>query len=139
PVVPAVPDGPPELATVAACWPAVIDIVRQDNQLLGALLVDARPVSLEGSDVTLAFPKSKAFAQRKAQQDDYRRATAEALRSVVGAPLNLRYELRDLAESEDAPGGAPAAEPGLSQEELVRRLVDEFDAQEVLDDPDQET
>ncbi len=135
----AVPDGPPELATVAACWPAVIDIVRQANQLLGALLVDARPVSVEGSDVTLAFPKSKAFAQRKAQQDDYRRATAEALRSVIGAPMNLRYELRDVAAPEDEPGGQPAAEAGLSQEELVRRLVEEFDAKEVLDDPDQET
>jgi DNA polymerase-3 subunit gamma/tau len=135
----AVPDGPPELATVAACWPAVIDIVRQANQLLGALLVDARPVSLEGSEVTLAFPKSKAFAQRKAQQEDYRRATAEALRAVVGTPLNLRYELRDVALSEDEPGGQSAAEPGLSQEELVRRLVEEFDAKEVLDDPDQET
>jgi DNA polymerase-3 subunit gamma/tau len=135
----AVPDGPPELATVAACWPAVIDIVRQANQLLGALLVDARPVSLEGSEVTLAFPKSKAFAQRKAQQEDYRRATAEALRSVVGTPLNLRYELRDIAGPEEEPGGQAAAEPGLSQEELVRRLVEEFDAKEVLDDPDQET
>jgi DNA polymerase III subunit gamma/tau len=135
----AVPDGPPELATVAACWPAVIDIVRQANQLLGALLVDARPVSLEGSEVTLAFPKSKAFAQRKAQQEDYRRATAEALRSVVGTSLNLRYELRDLAVPEDEPGGQPAADAGLSQEELVRRLVEEFDAKEVLDDPDQET
>jgi hypothetical protein len=32
------------------------------------------------------------------------------------------------------------AEPGLSQEELVRRLVEEFDAQEVVldDPPDQE-
>jgi DNA polymerase III subunit gamma/tau len=135
----AAPDGPPELATVAACWPAVIDIVRQANQLLGALLVDARPVSLEGSEVTLAFPKSKAFAQRKAQQEDYRRATAEALRSVIGTPLNLRYELRDVAVPEDEPGGQAAAEAGLSQEELVRRLVEEFDAKEVLDDPDQET
>ena len=135
----AVPDGPPELATVAACWPAVIDIVRQANQLLGALLVDARPVSLEGSEVTLAFPKSKAFAQRKAQQEDYRRATAEALRSVVGAQLNLRYELRDVAAPEEEPDGRPATDPGLSQEELVRRLVEEFDAKEVLDDPDQET
>jgi DNA polymerase-3 subunit gamma/tau len=136
---PAVPDGPPELATVAACWPAVIDIVRQGNQLLGALLVDARPVSLEGSDVTLAFPKSKAFAQRKAQQDDYRRATTDALRSVTGASLNLRYELRDVAAPEGAPDAEPAADAGLSQEELVRRLVEEFDAKEVLDDPDQET
>jgi hypothetical protein len=40
---------------------------------------------------------------------------------------------------EEEPGGQPAADPGLSQEELVRRLVEEFDAKEVLDDPDQET
>jgi hypothetical protein len=112
----------------------VIEVVRQDNQLLGALLADARPVSLEGHDVTLAFPESKAFSKRKAEQDDYRRATAEALRSVVGAPLALRYELRDPAEVPAA--GASPAEAGLNQEELVRRLVEEFDAHEVLDDPD---
>jgi DNA polymerase-3 subunit gamma/tau len=131
-------DGPPRLETVAACWPAVVDIVREGNQLLGALLADAQPVSLEGQDVTLAFPKSKAFAKLKAQQDDYRRATTEALRSVTGAPLALRYELR---EADDLPESAPApaAETGISQEELVRRLLEEFDAQEVLDDPDQET
>jgi DNA polymerase-3 subunit gamma/tau len=133
-----VPDGPPELATIAACWPAVVDVVRQDNQLLGALLADARPVSLHGEDVTLAFPASKAFSKRKAEQDDYRRVTADALRTVLGLSLALRYELRD---PDDLPqAGAPSvAEPGLSQEELVRRLVEEFDAQEVLDEnPDQE-
>ncbi|HET9124661.1 MAG TPA: DNA polymerase III subunit gamma/tau [Solirubrobacteraceae bacterium] len=139
PALASTPAGPPELATVAACWPAVIDIVRQDNQLLGALLIDARPVALEGRDVTIAFPKSKAFAQRKAQQEDYRRATAEALRSVIGIALTLHYELRDVIVADDAPQVGPSAQPGLSQEELVRRLVEEFDAQEVLDDPDQET
>ncbi len=133
-------DGPAELETIAASWPAVVDIVRQDNQLLGALLADARPVSLEGRDVTLAFPKSKAFAQRKAQQDEYRRATTDALRSVVGVALALRYELRDVtAPAAEGPGAAPDAGAGMSQEELVRRLMEEFDAKEVLeDDPDQE-
>jgi DNA polymerase III subunit gamma/tau len=121
--------GEPELQTVAACWPAVIDIVRQDNEMLAALLADARPVSLEGHDVTIAFPSDMAFLKKKAEQDEYRRATAEALRSVVGASLALRYELSD----EQAP---PVADPGFSHDELVRRLVEEFDAQ-VLDD-DQE-
>jgi DNA polymerase-3 subunit gamma/tau len=131
---PRVPTGPPELATVAACWPAVIDLVRKDNQMLAALLADARPVALKEQDVTVAFPSGKAFLKRKAEQDDYRRATAEALRAVIGSPLVLRYELRDEPEPAD-----PAAEPGgLSHEELVKRLVDEFDAQEVLDD-DEET
>jgi DNA polymerase III subunit gamma/tau len=125
--------GPPELETVAACWPAVIDLVRKDNQMLAALLADARPVALREQDVTVAFPSGKAFLKRKAEQDDYRRATAEALRSVIGTPLVLRYELRD---EEELPQAQEA--DSLSHEELVKRLVDEFDAQEVLDD-DEET
>jgi DNA polymerase III subunit gamma/tau len=130
PTAPAPRVEPPELETVAACWPAVIEVVRQENQMLAALLADARPVSLAGEDVTIAFPAGKAFLKRKAEQDDYRRVTAEALRSVVGTALKLRYELRDEAE-------LPSTD-GLSQEELVKRLVEEFDAHEVLDDPDQE-
>jgi hypothetical protein len=121
--------GEPELQTVAACWPAVIDIVRQDNEMLAALLADARPVSLDGHDVTIAFPSDMAFLKKKAEQDEYRRATAEALRSVVGASLALRYELSD-----EQP--ATVVDVGFSHDELVRRLVEEFDAQ-VLDD-DQE-
>jgi DNA polymerase-3 subunit gamma/tau len=135
PAPPQPPAGPPELATVAACWPAVIDLVRKDNQMLAALLADARPVALQEQDVTVAFPSGKAFLKRKAEQDDYRRVTAEALRAVIGSPLVLRYELRDEPEPAD-----PAAEPGgLSHEELVKRLVEEFDAQEVLDDDDEES
>ncbi|HWD76514.1 MAG TPA: DNA polymerase III subunit gamma/tau [Solirubrobacteraceae bacterium] len=126
------PNAPLELQTVAACWPAVIDVVRAENQMLAALLADARPVALDDQDVTVAFPAGKAFLKRKAEQDDYRRATTEALRAVVGTPLVLRYELRD-----EPPEPEPDA-AGLSHEELVKRLVEEFDAQEVLDD-DQET
>ncbi|MFL5863199.1 MAG: hypothetical protein ACJ780_20905, partial [Solirubrobacteraceae bacterium] len=93
----------------------------------------ARPVALHDQDVTVAFPAGKAFLKRKAEQDDYRRATAEALRAICGVTFVLRYELRDEEELPDpANGGA------LSHEELVKRLVDEFDAQEVLDD-DEET
>jgi DNA polymerase-3 subunit gamma/tau len=127
------PTGPPELQTVAACWPAVIDVVRQDNEMLAALLADARPVALHNQDVTVAFPAGKAFLKRKAEQDDYRRATAEALRSVIGTTLVLRYELRDEDELPDA--GAD----GISHDDLVKRLVEEFDAQEVLDDDQGET
>jgi DNA polymerase III subunit gamma/tau len=128
------PAGPPELATVTACWPAVIDLLNKDNQLLASSLAAARPVSLNDEALTIAFPTDKPFYLRKAEQDENRRATADALRAVIGTALALRYELRD------EPGPAdPAAEPGgLSHEELVKRLVEEFDAQEVLDD-DEET
>jgi DNA polymerase III subunit gamma/tau len=131
---PATTTGTPELDTLVASWPAVVDVVRQSNAMLAALLADARPVALAERDVTIAFPAGAAFLKRKAEQDDHRRATAEALRSVTGTALALRYELRD-----DTATPADRDEPTVSGEELVRRFVEEFDAEEVLDDPDQET
>ncbi len=133
PPPPKQPAGPPELSTVTACWPAVIDLLNKDNQLLASSLAAARPVSLNADALTLAFPSDKQFYLRKAEQDENRRATADALRSLVGTPLVLRYELRDEPEPAD-----PAAQPGgLSHEELVKRLVEEFDAHEVLDDEEE--
>jgi DNA polymerase III subunit gamma/tau len=122
----------PELDTLVASWPAVVEFVRQGNAMLAATLEAARPVALSGQTLTLAFPAGGAFFKRKAEQDDYRRAAADALRAVSGTSLTLRYELRD-----DAPV-APEEATGLTGEELVRRFMEEFDAEEVLDDTDQE-
>jgi DNA polymerase-3 subunit gamma/tau len=129
-----VPQGAPELESLVASWPAVVDQVRQSNAMLAALLADARPVALAERDVTIAFPTGAAFLKRKAEQDDHRRATAEALRTVTGAALALRYELRDATTTP-----TPTPDSGVSGEELVRRFMEEFDAEEVIDDPDQET
>ncbi|HEY2006702.1 MAG TPA: DNA polymerase III subunit gamma/tau [Solirubrobacteraceae bacterium] len=125
--------GETELGTLVSSWPAVVEFVRQENAMLAATLETARPVTLNDQALTLAFPAGAAFFKRKAEQDDYRRAAADAVRSVTGARLTLRYELRD-----DAP---VTVENGaeLTGEELVQRFMEEFDAEEVLDDdPDQE-
>jgi hypothetical protein len=85
-------------------------------------------VAVDDGALTLAFPSGASFLKRKAEQDDYRRAAAEALRTVTGQRLALRYELRDVDEAE-APVGTV-----LSGEELVRRFVEEFDAEEILEE-----
>jgi DNA polymerase-3 subunit gamma/tau len=120
-----------ELDAATACWPAVVDLVRAENAMLAALLSDARPVRVGESELTLAFPGGAAFLKRKAEQDDHRRVAGEALQAVTGQKLALRYELSD---------NEPEAENEavLSGEELVRRFMEEFDAEEVLeDDPDE--
>jgi len=125
------PVGPLELDDATACWPAVVDLVRGENAMLAALLSDARPVAVKERELTLAFPGGAAFLKRKAEQEDYRRVAGEALKTVTGRRLVLRYELSDEEEKQ-------AGEPVLSGEELVRRFVEEFDAEEVLeDDPDE--
>ena len=125
------PGGALELDSAAACWPAVIDLVREENAMLAALLADARPVAVGERELTLAFPGGAAFLKRKAEQEDYRRVAGEALKAVTGRRLALRYELRD---DEHEPEGDAV----LSGEELVRRFVEEFDAEEVLEDDPEE-
>jgi DNA polymerase III subunit gamma/tau len=127
------PDPAPalELETVAGSWPAVVDTVRSQNAMLAALLADARPVAVGERDLTLAFPSGAAFLKRKAEQEDHRRVTAEALRTVTGQALVLRYELREERDAEVQTGATV-----LSGEELVRRFLEEFDAEELLDEDD---
>jgi hypothetical protein len=121
-----------ELDTLVQSWPAVVDYVRQGNAMLAATLEAAAPAALNGPALTVAFPTGAAFFKRKAEQDDNRKVTADAVKSVTGARLALRYELRD-----EGPV-APEADTNLTGEELVRRFMEEFDAEEVLDDTDQE-
>ncbi len=132
--VPAVPAGPLDLQAVAASWPAVVDLVRGANAMLAALLADARPIAVSEREVTIAFPPGAAFLKRKAEQDDHRRVAADAFKRVSGQALALRYELRDAADPESEPLGVPS----LSGEELVKRFLEEFNAEELLDDePDE--
>jgi hypothetical protein len=55
----------------------------------------------------------------------------EALRTVTGRRMTLSYELRANGE-----GGGGSEPPALSGEDLVRRFMEEFDAEEILDDGD---
>jgi DNA polymerase III subunit gamma/tau len=129
------PDGPAPTATFSAgvelsldafaeLWPAVLESLRSDSPMLAALLEGARPAALKaGEGLTLAWPESSAFLKRKAEDPANRELIAQAIRAVTGSSLRLAYELR--ADAEVAPAGAPT----LSDEELVDRFVQEFDAE----------
>jgi hypothetical protein len=130
-VEPELVTGPLELPIVVASWQAVVELVRADNAMLAALLADARPTAVSERELTVAFPGGAAFLKRKAEQDDYRRAASEALRTVTGHRLALRYELREAEEEVQQDDGSV-----LSGEELVKRFMEEFDAEEI--DPEEE-
>jgi DNA polymerase-3 subunit gamma/tau len=123
------PEADLDLDAASNSWPAVVDLVRTQNPMLARALEGCRPVALEERELTLAFPTTASFLKRKAEQDDYRRIATDAVVSVVGRRLALKFELRELAAEEARPGAEV-----LSGDELVRRFMEEFDAEEILDD-----
>ncbi|HEY2160930.1 MAG TPA: DNA polymerase III subunit gamma/tau [Solirubrobacteraceae bacterium] len=129
PPPPPPPPGAVDLDAATGSWPAVIDLVRTANPMLAGALEACRPVAIEERELTLAFPSGASFLKRKAEQDDYRRIVTDAVKSVIGQRLALKFELRELAPEEAEQG--PEV---LSGDELVRRFMEEFDAEEILDE-----
>jgi hypothetical protein len=116
-----------DLESLGALWPAVVDLVRGENALLGALIAEAQPVQIDGEDLTVAFASSKPFLRKKASVPLNRAAVTEALRAVTGLRWRLSFELSDaIGESEEQ-----SPEPARSEEEWVRRVMEEFDAEEL--------
>ena len=112
---------------VRALWPAVVELVRGENGMLGACLAEAQPVALDGEELTLAFAATARFHKKKAEDPANRAAVSEALQALAGARWRLSYELRE--ELEGAGGEQPQER---SQEEWVARFMREFDAEEVV-------
>jgi DNA polymerase-3 subunit gamma/tau len=117
------------LESLARTWSTVVDHVRATNPMLGAVIGDARPVELAGDHLVLAFGEDAEFLRRRAEERASRATLGEALASVTGHKLSLSYELRA--------GAAPERPQTLSEDELLARLLDEFDA-EVLANSDEE-
>ncbi|HEY0345756.1 MAG TPA: DNA polymerase III subunit gamma/tau [Solirubrobacteraceae bacterium] len=121
-----------ELEGLRTVWPAVIEALKASgNAICAAALAEAQPVAVEEGQVTVAFPPGAEYQRRKADDDEYRACVSAALRTVTGATARIAYVLQERAS-----GAAAAAPPALSEDELVRRFVAEFDAEEIQPDPD---
>jgi DNA polymerase III subunit gamma/tau len=104
-------------------WPAVIEIIRRSSDMVAAFLADARPAAVDDGRLTVSFPAGAGFAKKKVEAN--RNLVREALTEVIGSTPAVDYAISD-----DAPD-SPAPEPMLSEDELLQRLKDDFNAREV--------
>jgi DNA polymerase-3 subunit gamma/tau len=123
---------PRDIESVYALWPAVVDLVRSEHALLGAVIGEARPVAVDGEELTLAYPFTAEFYKKKAEDPANRAAVGEALGALAGGRWKLRYELRDTPGEQGEQGPSPR-----SEEEWVNRFIEEFDAEELTDAQDE--
>jgi DNA polymerase III subunit gamma/tau len=127
----AVVEEPVDLERIVSLWPAVVDQVRDSgSELLSTVFAAARPVALDtegsGQALKVGFPPSAAFNKRKAEAQEARDRLAAAVQTIVGERLRPVYVLLEADDVVDVVG-----EKGeLSEEELIARLKDEFDAEE---------
>jgi DNA polymerase-3 subunit gamma/tau len=122
---------------IETLWPAVLERVREGEggEMLAALLADARPASLDEGELVLEYPQSASFSKRKIADPVNGERLAEALKLVAGHPVSVRVELRDRGDEEEVK--ATRMETGVSEDQAIERIKDEFDAED-LTEPDSE-
>ena len=115
---------PLELDRLKTFWPAVLDAVREENVMVAALLTEAQPAALASGRLVIDFPSDAEFSKKKAESNASR--IEAALRALTGHSVTLECRL----------SGDSRADPVmLSEEELLARLMAEFDAREVFEAP----
>ena len=119
-----------DLDGFAELWPAVIESIQDERPLLAEHLKVARPSALGDGELTLAWAETSGLSRRKAEDPPNRELIGRAIRAVTGASLRLAHEMRaDVPE---------AVAPTLSEDELIERFVEDFEA-EILPAPETES
>ncbi|MER3456976.1 MAG: DNA polymerase III subunit gamma/tau [candidate division GAL15 bacterium] len=80
-----------ELQVALSRWPRVLEEVKAKRAYTFALLADARPVSLAGDELVLEFPAGGEFAATTLQDPRHSSLVEEAIREVLGRPLQVRF------------------------------------------------
>ena len=104
---------------------AILPEIGRRSVPLHALIVSDRPVSFEDGELVLGLPE--AFAQGMVETPQNLELVAEVVGQAIGATPRIRY----VVSGESA--GDPAEEPAehVSEDELVSRIAETFDAHEV--------
>jgi DNA polymerase-3 subunit gamma/tau len=114
-------------------WPAVLEQLHESA--LGAFLAEALPVGLSDNELTIAWGESGAIMMKAAERPANRDTIQNAVRAVTGRAIRLAFELR--SEDEIQSGAGAGGTPALTEDQLIDKLVAEFDA--VVLPPEEET
>jgi hypothetical protein len=122
-----------DVDSMVELWPAVVELVGAGHALCGAVITEARPVTVAGEDLTVGFPTTATFLKRQAEDPANRAIVTEALRELTGGRWRVSYELREELDDSPEAGNEPGS---YSEEEWVARFKSELDAEEIPIEPE---
>ena len=131
PSAPPPPPAPAELTVeqLGQRWSdAILPEIGRRATPLHALVAPSRPVSYDGSEVVVGLPASQSFAKSMIETPQNLRLITEVVGQALGGSPRVRFVV---AGEDDAPAQPAADDEQVSEDELVSRLAQEFDAHEV--------
>jgi len=123
---------PATLDEVSARWSdAIVPEIGRRSVPLHSLVQSARPVSYEDGTLVLGLTASKAFAKSIIEAPQNLETISDVVGQALGGSPRVRFVVLGADDTQDAPEVAAAPAAQVTEDELVSRLTEEFDAHEV--------
>jgi hypothetical protein len=123
---------PATLEQVSARWSeAIVPEIGRRSVPLHSLVQAARPVSYEDGTLVLGLTASKAFAKSIIEAPQNLQTISDVVGQALGGSPRVRFVVLGAEDAQDAPEVAAAPAAQVTEDELVSRLTEEFDAHEV--------
>jgi hypothetical protein len=126
---------PPDASEFKARWPGILEKVRISNVYAAAFLKEAHPVSLEGAEMTIAFPAGMRFHKTQIEMPKHRKSVEDAAQAELGVSVALHCTIAAGGEAAPAAGGAapPSTPPpaDVLADPGVKRVMQIFDGRVV--------
>jgi DNA polymerase-3 subunit gamma/tau len=123
---------PATLDEVSARWSeAIVPEIGRRSVPLHSLVQSARPVSFEDGALVLGLTASKAFAKSIIEAPQNLQTISDVVGQALGGSPRVRFVVLGAEDAQDAPEVAAAPAAQVTEDELVSRLTEEFDAHEV--------
>jgi DNA polymerase-3 subunit gamma/tau len=120
------------LDEVSARWSdAIVPEIGRRSVPLHSLVQSARPVSYEDGTLVLGLTASKAFAKSIIEAPQNLETISDVVGQALGDSPRVRFVVLGDEHAQDAPEVAAAPAAQVTEDELVSRLTEEFDAHEV--------
>lgn len=123
---------PATLEQVSARWSeAIVPEIGRRSVPLHSLVQSARPVSYEDGTLVLGLTASKAFAKSIIEAPQNLQTITDVVGQALGGSPRVRFVVLGADDDQNAPEVAAAPAAQVTEDELVSRLTEEFDAHEV--------
>lgn len=116
---------------VQKMWPLVLDELKEKYKPTHALILMAMPVKVKDNLIEIQFEVEAKFQKELAEREDHFKKIRDAISRILGRKVNIHLTIREEKKEEILSEKKVAKKEKMNEEEIVKLLKTEFDAESI--------
>lgn len=116
---------------VQRMWPLVLDELKEKYKPTHALILMAMPVKVKDNLIEIQFEVEAKFQKELAEREDHFKKIRDIISRILGRKVNIHLTIREEKKEEILSEKKVAKKEKMNEEEIVKLLKTEFDAESI--------